>query len=304
MLADMSISSTDSERAAPAQPATPPVRAPQTLRLADLEKQPLAGAGNFLYKIPFEDGFAVLKVYFGSRHPALHIRKSLSNLLFTGRTSHMPKARCRTELACVGVWEKHGFRCFGIRPEVRFSDLPDDGYLLFDYTPGQHFREYFKDEEVSLDDRLALWRRFLGEWHRRHATAVRENEPRLLHENGDVKHVMLWQGDLVYFDFEICFRSHDIRDLVGREMLAYMRSTGKFFGDEMYDRMMDELIEHYPDKTLLLGAWEHAYRNHNLFIRVGRYLDRTLRSRHRGKRYSKYAVAADIKRRLDAASLT
>lgn len=300
MLAAMSVSSTDPERAAPARPES---RAPQTLRLADFEKEPLAGAGNFLYKIRFEDGFSVLKVYFGSRHPALHIRKTLSNLLFTGRTSHMPRARCRTERDCIEVWGRHGFRCFGIRPEVRFSDLPDEGYLLFDYTPGRHFREYFKDEEVALDERLATWRRFVGEWHRRHATAVRESEPRLLHENGDVKHVMLWQGDLVYFDFEICFRSTDIPDLVGREILAYMRSTGKFFGDDMYERLMDELIEHYPDKRLLLAAWEHAYRNRNLFIRAARFLDRTMRSRHRDKRYSKYAVAADIKRRLDAASL-
>ena len=62
----------------------------------------------------------------------------------------------------------------------------------------------------------------------------------LIHENGDVKHVMLWQGGFTYFDFEICFRSRNVRDLVGREILAYMRSTGKFFGDELYERLMDE----------------------------------------------------------------
>jgi hypothetical protein len=282
--------------------SAPDVRAPRTLRLADCEKEPLAGEGNYLYKIPFEDGFAVVKVYYGSKHLLRHIKKTITNTIITGRTSHMPRGRFRTERDCIEIWERHGFRCFGTRPEVSFSDLPDDGYMLFEYTPGVHFREYFRDESVPLDERMATWRRFLGEWHRRHAIAVRENEPRLLHENGDVKHVMLWQGDLVYFDFEICFRSHRIPDLVGREILAYMRSTGKFFGDAMYDRMMDELVEHYPDKALLRGAWEHAFRNRNPIVRFGRLVDRWVRSRHRGKRYSKYPVALDIKRRLDVAA--
>ncbi len=294
--------SVSTKSATPEKEPAPEAHPPQTFRLADFEKEPLAGAGNFLYKIPFEDGFAVLKVYFGSRHPLLHLRKTITNLLFAHRTSHMPRARYRTEKACLEVWVKHGFRCFGVRPEVRFSDLPDEGYLLFEYTPGKHFREYFKDDTLPIEERLETWRRFVGEWYRRHAAAIDSSEQRLLHENGDVKHVMLWEGELVYFDFEVCFKSSNIPDLVGREILAYMRSTGKFFGDEMYDILMDELVEHYPDKRLLLGAWEHACRNQNLFVRGARYLDRTLRSRHQ-KKYSKYTVAVDLKRRLDASSL-
>lgn len=273
--------------------------APRTLRLADCDKEALAGEGNYLWKIPFEDGHAVLKVYFGNRHRLLHMKKTLTNTLLTCRTSHMPRGRYRTERACLEIWERHGFRCFGIRPEVRFSDLPDEGYLLFEWTPGVHFRDYFGDEGIPLEERLATWRRFIGEWHCRHATAVRENEPRLLHENGDVKHVMLWQGDFVSFDFEICFRSRRIPDLVGREILAYMRSTGKFFGDAMYERMMDELVAHYPDPSLLRAAWEHAFANRNPIVRFARWVDRRVRERHK-KRYSKYPVAEDIKRRLDA----
>ena len=88
-----------------------------------------------------------------------------------------------------------------------------------------------------------------------------------------------------------------------RELLAYMRSVGKFFGEELYERMTDELVAHYPDKTLLLAAWEHAFRNPNLVIRAGRFLDRTLKPRHQ-RRWSKYHVALDLKRRLDALSLT
>jgi len=291
-------------RVAPRAPGAP--GAPLTLQLEGLEKTPLAGEGNYVWRIPFAggtDGFAVLKVYYGSRSSWLYAKKTLGNLLLTGRTSQMPRARFRHEVASIRLWEQHGFRCFGMHPEVRVAGLPDEGYMLYDWTPGRHFREYFKDGSVPLDERLATWRRWVPEWHRRHMTAVREREPRLIHENGDVKHVMLWQGGFTYFDFEICFRSRNVRDLVGREILAYMRSTGKFFGDELYERLMDELVAHYPDRTLLLAAWEHAFANDNLLIRFARRLDVVLKPRHQG-RYSKYSVARDLKRRLDAASLT
>ena len=276
------------------------------VKLQDLPRTPLAGEGNFVWKIPFpsgNDGAAVLKVYFGSRSPLLYLKKTVGNRLLTGRTSHMPRARFRTETACVRLWESHGFRCFGMHPEVRVDGLPEDGYMLFDWTPGLHFREYFKDPSVPLEQRLATWRRWVPEWHRRHAIAVRLREPRLIHENGDVKHVMLWRDGFVYFDFEICFTSRDVRDLVGREILAYMRSVGKFFGEALYERMADELVAHYPDKTLLLSAWEHAWANRNPVIRTARWLDVRMKPRHRN-RWSKYEVALDLRRRLDAASLT
>jgi hypothetical protein len=288
------------------QAGAAPVPAPRTLRLDQLEREPLAGEGNYVWKIPFEggqDGCAVLKVYFGSRHPALHWKKTLGNRLLTGRSSHMPRARFRTELACIEVWERHGFRCFGIHPEVTVEGLPADGYMVYDWTPGRHFREYFRDEGIPLEQRMATWRDWVPEWCRRHQTAVREREPRLIHENGDVKHVMLWQGGYVYFDFEVQFTSRDVRDLVGREILAYMRSVGKFYGEPMYERMLDELVEHYPDKALLHCAYEHAYRNRNPVLRVARTLDRLLKPRHRA-RFSKYTVGRDIGQRLDALSLT
>jgi hypothetical protein len=296
----------------PATPADPPAdsptreaapRQPEVLRLEDIaDKEHLAGAGNWLWKIPFRGGFAVLKGYYGNRFPLLHWKKTVGNTLITGKTSHMPRSRCRIENACVDAWEKHGFRCFGRYPEVTFSDLPEGLYTLFEYVPGVHFRTYFIDKSIPLEERLATWVRFIPEWHRRHKAAVEHGENLLLHENGDVKHVMLWEGDFVYFDFEVVFKSKDIRDLVGRELLAYLRSTGKFFGPELYDKMMDLTVEHYPDKSLLMEAYEHAFHNRSLIRRWGRTLDYRLRAQAR-KTYSKYNVALDLKRRLDAASM-
>ncbi len=285
-------------------PATDPQPAAETLCLADIaDKEHLAGAGNWLYKIPFRGGHAVLKGYFGNRNPLLHVKKTVGNLVLTGRTSHMPSARCKHEVDCVRVWEKHGFRCFKMYPEVVFSDLPEGQYMLYEYVPGVHFKTYFRDQSIPLEERLATWRRWLPEWHRRHKAAVEHSEPRLIHENGDVKHVMLWEGGFLYFDFEICFRSKNVRDLVGRELLAYLRSVGKFFGDEVYDLMMDEVVAHYPDKSLLLSGWEHAFHNDNPLVRMARQVDYQAKSKNK-KKYSKYSVALDLKRRLDEASLT
>ncbi len=290
------------EAPSPRPPAVPLDEVPATtLRLADLEKVPLAGEGNFVWKIPFRGGHAVLKVYYGSRGWPLYLRKTLGNRI-TGRSSHMPRTRWRTETEVIALWEGRGFRCFRMLPQVTVEGLPREGYMAYEWTPGRHFREYFRDKAVPLEERLATWRRWIPQWHRRHRIAVDTADPRWIHENGDVKHVMLWKGEFIYFDFEMVYRSRNIRFLVGREIVTYMRSAGRFLGEEMYGRMLAELVEHYPDKALLMAAWEHAYADPNAAMAAARALDRNLRPRHRD-RWSKYRVAREVKELLDRASL-
>ncbi|MCU0724221.1 MAG: hypothetical protein MUE73_00295 [Planctomycetes bacterium] len=276
-----------------------PVRA--VLRLDELPKVRLAGEGNFLYKVPFGDGHVVVKIYRGTRSAFLYLKKTFGNVCITGRTSHMPRARQRTETDCIRAWESHGFRCFRMHPEIEVEGVDRDLYMVFEFAPGRHFRDWFRDESVPLPERLQTWRKFIPEWHRRHRIAVETSDPRLIHENGDVKHVMLWEGGFLYFDFEMLYRSRNVRLLVGREILAYMRSVGRFFGPEMYERLMDLLVEHYPDKALLLAAFDVTWRHPNPFLRLARCLDR-LKPGNR-KRFSKYNVALDLRRRLDRASI-
>jgi hypothetical protein len=288
---------------APGAGGASPDRTPVVLRLDQIEKKAIAGEGNFLWKVPLRGGSAVLKVYYGSRSPLLYWKKTIGNVLITGRSSHMPRARCATEMAVIDRWEKHGFTCFPRYPEVTVEGLPRDGYMAFAWVPGKHFRDYFADPAIPLEERMATWVRWLPEWARRHRIAVDTNDNLLIHENGDVKHVMLWEGGFTYFDFEMVYTSKNVRTLVGREILAYMRSCGRFFGEEIYGRMMDELVAHYPDKALLWAAWDCAFSDPSPFMRFARFLDRTLKPANR-KRWSKYNVARDLRRRLDAASLT
>jgi hypothetical protein len=291
----------DSEPTAAAERPNP---APCTIRLEDVEKTNLAGDGNYLWRHTLPDGLdVVLKVYYGNRSPFLYMKKTFGNVVLTGRSSHMPKPRCRVEVDCVNAWEKQGFRCFGIYPQVKVDGLPDGGYMTFEYVPGRHFREYFKDKSIPLEERMDTWRRFVGEWHRRHAAAVATNDNHLIHENGDVKHVMLWKGEFVYFDFEMIYTGKNIRTLVGREICAYMRSVGRFFGDDLYERMTDELVEHYPDKALLMSAYVWAFDDPNLCWKMLRKIDYAMKPGNK-KKHSKYNVALDLKRRLDERSLT
>jgi hypothetical protein len=289
------------------KPAAVPAEVPEsevpatTLRLADLEKVPLAGEGNFVWKVPFRGGHAVLKVYYGSRGLPLYLKKTFGNLL-TGRSSHMPRTRWRTETSVIRLWSANGFRCFRMLPQVTVEGLPREGYMVYEWTPGRHFRDYFADASVPLEERLATWRRWLPEWHRRHRLCVQTGDPRFVHENGDVKHVMLWKGDFVYFDFEMTYRSRRARVLVGREIATYMRSVGRFFGEEMYQKMLRELVAGYPDPALLHAAWDHAWDDGHPGWRALRAVDRNLRPKHR-ERWSKYRVGADVKALLDGTAL-
>ena len=115
----------------------------------------------------------------------------------------MPRARLANEKKCLDIWRDAGFRVFKTYDDVEVSGLPEGGYLLFEYLPALKFKDYFGDESVPLDDRMATYRRFLKEWYRRHEIAVTRREPGLKQENGDMKHVMIIYHGFLYFDLEM-----------------------------------------------------------------------------------------------------
>ena len=269
----------------------------EVLHFDDLDKYLLLKNGNFLYKVPYRDGWAVLKVYYGSRTTLQYVTKTLGNVLVCNQTSFMPKGRLRTEAACLKLWREAGFRVFMTYPGIRVEGLPEGGYALFEYVDRPRFVNYFNDESVPLDERLDTWRRFLPVWHRRHALAIERREPRLIHENGDMKHVYIMEdGEFLFFDFEMVFRSRRrVKEFVGREILTYLKSLGKTVGAELWDTFLEETVRHYPDRDLLKYTYVFAFRNPNPILRAARGLDRKLKKGAK-KPFSKYNVA----RKLDA----
>ena len=76
--------------------------AAEILEIENLDQYLLLKNGNYLYKIPFRNGYAVLKVYYGTRSMLRYIGGSISNF-FEGQTSFMPRARMLNEQRCMKI---------------------------------------------------------------------------------------------------------------------------------------------------------------------------------------------------------
>ena len=129
-------------------------------------------------------------------------------------------------------------------------------------------------------------------WHRRHALAIARADPRLVHENGDLKHIMVLEdGSYLQFDFEMVFRSkRRVKEFVAREILSFLKSLGKTVGEADFPAFMDETVRHYPDHELLRYTHAFAFANPNPVLRLARAIDRRIKPRAQ-KPFSKYNVA-------------
>ena len=277
---------------------------PEVLRFDDLTPYLLLKNGNFLYKVPFRGGWAVLKVYYGSRGFLLNVTKSLENVVLSGQTSYMPKTRRRVELECLEVWRRHGIRVFNTYPDVvvEAPQCPPGGYMLFEYVQAPKLDAVLRGAAVPVEERLALYRRFLKDWGRRHDLAVAENDPRLVHENGDSNHVMILPDALLWFDFEMIYRGrHNVRMHVGHEIIQYLWFLHKRCPPEVREQLMAETVRHYPTRARLQDACDHFLHHPNPFTRWGRALDRKRKDQRAGKSASKYAIAAALEAQLERA---
>ena len=295
----------------------PPDTSPSTrerLRIDDLSRHLLLKNGNYLYKVPFRGGFAVLKVYQGSRTWMEYALKTVGNVVVCNQTSFMPRARRLTELSVLKLWRDAGFRVFGLYDDVSVEGIAPDLQAMFEYVPRRKLVDLLNDATLPLEQRLSLWRGFMPIWHRRHRLALERSEPRLVHENGDLKHVMpLHEGDVdgriqegpgrgavrdyLQFDFEMVFRSRRrVPEFVSREILQFLKSLGKTVGEADFPAFMAETVRSYPGRDLLERTHAFAFENPDPIQRLARAIDRRVKPRAQ-KTFSKYNVA----RRLQAA---
>jgi len=268
----------------------------------DLKPYLLLQNGNYLYKVPYRDGWAVLKVYYGSRGTWGRLRKSFANVVMYGQTSYMPKTRCRVERECLELWSKHGFRTFDVYDvEVKAPSCVPGGYLLLEYVSAPRLDDYLRDESVPVDQRFAKYRDWLPEWSRRHDIAIAEREPKLIHENGDLGHVMLLEdGGYLWFDFEMVYRSRaKVADHVSHEIVQYVWDMHRVLPPELRDRFIEETIDGYPVRDRMQRAHEYFLAHDNPVYRLARTVD-SWRTRSR-KPTSKYMVARKLRTRMAGA---
>lgn len=275
----------------------------EVVRYDNLMQYLLRKNGNYLFKVPFRGGWAVLKNYVGSRSRLAYMKKSFTNIVYYNQTSFMPAGRIKTELACMRLWREAGFRVFDVYDDVRVESpgLQEGLYAMYEFVDRPKFNMFFPDKSVALEEKLAVWRRFLPVWHRRLALAIERREPRLIHENGDMKHVMIMpDGDFLFFDFEMAYRSPArVEEFVAHELLAYLKSLCKIMGREQWKMFMEETVRHFPDRKMLRSAYEFQFEHPHPALRMGRFLDRKLRLKNR-KYFSKYNVARRLRDIADA----
>lgn len=275
----------------------------EILKFEDLTPYLLLQNGNYLYKIPYRDGWALLKVYYGSRGFWGRVRKSLGNVLYSSQTSYMAKTRRRVEIDCIALWRRYGFRVFDIYEdvEVEAPGCLREGYVLLEYVSAPTLTEYMCDGRISLEDRFETYRRFLKEWSCRHDLAISEHEPRLVHENGDGRHVMVLDDGFLWFDFEMVYRFPSaVREYVSHEIVQYTWDMNKTLPPEIRDRFLDETIAGYPVTERLFRAYEYFFHHPNPIHRLARTFDRHLRRRAK-KPTSKYNVARILLEKLEKA---
>ena len=160
--------------------------------------------------------------------------------------------------------------------------------------------EYLADESLDEDERFETYRRFVREWSRRHGLAIEERDPRLVHENGDGKHVMIFDDGFHWFDFEMVWRNRArVAEQVAHEIIQYIWQISKSIPVALRPRLIAETVDAYPARERLGDAWRLFLAHPRPLHRVARGLDRSLRARSK-KPTSKYAIARALRAQLGA----
>jgi hypothetical protein len=217
----------------------------------------------------------------------------------TGRSSPTPRGRYRTESAVLDAWRAAGFDVFARVPDEPPMVLGWP-HLALEYVPGRPLKSFFHDPGIALAAKLAVLRRFLPEWGRRHRAAAVTDDRRLIQEHASFKHVWLSDdGRLISFDFEEVFtQPHSIAFLIGREISGYLRSLYRVLPPEDFAVCLELVVAEYPHPGHLAYPYRFFFRHPQPGARAWYALVRRLPA-HR-KPNSRYPVVRLLQERLMA----
>lgn len=254
-----------------------------------LDRSTHRGGDQAVVKIDTSRGAVVVK-RFGRRRT--RVREALIQIghwTFAGKTRIAPERRCRTEREALLLWARHGFDV----PRLVNLDLDPlirGPYVVLEYLPGRTVHDVLADPAVTEHDKLRFLARFSAAWGRRHALAIETREPRLIHEHGSFRHVLVSGERLVTFDFEIGWtRKGIVPYLVGREIASFVRSLARVSAGA-FEARLAALLREYPDHALFREATQCVVRARNpirwLSLRIERFT-------RRGSATSKLRLLAD-----------
>lgn len=237
----------------------------------------------------------VVKCYGHKRSRWQSWGKSFGNYL-GGRSSENYLMRYRTEKRVLALWRQCGFEVFR---ETRLPDLSIPyPHLVMEHVAGRTLLHYFSDPQQPIAEKVAVFRRFLPEWGRRHLLALQTGDRLLIQEHPSFKHVFYGDdGRLIFFDFETVYIRYDIRNLIAREIAGYARSLVKVANAADLRDFFDILVKEYPYREFLSYPYQYFFKSVNPVARVVQFWDRLLPRRR--KSHSKYRVALLLREYLE-----
>lgn len=269
---------------------------PSGWRVSQLDRSRRGGELQGIYLIDAPGRQIVLKV-FGPKCGALrHLMVKIDHRI-TGRSAPDPVSRYRTEKRALDLWQQNGFDVFRRPENVPRLNIPVP-YLAFEYIDGPTLKNYFRDARIDLDAKLAVLKRFIPLWGRRHSVANHPANRFLIQEHASFKHVLLADdGRLVTFDFEEIFTErHPLPFLIGREIAGYLRSLYRVTAPADFDRCLDLVLKHYYPPEFLAYPYLYFFRHPNRLLRRLYALMRQTPANRRSN--SRYSVIRRLQTRL------
>jgi len=270
---------------------------PPGWRAVRLDRSRRGGDLQGIYLIEGIEGRIVLKV-FGPKCGALRQLTARIDHGLTGRSAPDPMSRFRTEKRALEIWQRNGFDVFCVPENMPRLNIPAP-YLAFEYVGGPTLKNYFRDVDTGLDAKLAVLKRFVPQWGRRHLAARQQSNRFLVQEHASFKHVLLGDdGRLVTFDFEEVFtRRHPLPFLIGREIAGYLRSLYRVAKPSDFERYLDVILQRYRPLEFLSYPHRYFFRHPNLLLRRFHALMRRFPANRRHN--SRYSVINRLQSRLE-----
>lgn len=252
------------------------------------------GGGNRLYRLGEAPDTVLLKVYAQRRSGWQEQLQRFSHRWVEGKRDVTAAARHATERELITRWTRAGFDV----PKLCDPGIPETllaaPFLVIEDCAGPLLYEVLADAAQPWSDRAALFARFAADLGRRFRRATGDDEVRLVHEHGTVRHVLVHAGRLVTFDLEGAFSpGFSVREALTQELSGHLRSIAKAVGEAHVDRAFSVLAAAFGDKALLADICGHGVRSGGVSRLAKRWADR-----RRRPRYGKIAMLERLEAQL------
>jgi len=206
--------------------------------------------GHRVLKVEHRGGPVVLKLYGLKRGRLRTVMRQFGSRVILGKSSVTARGRRETERRTLELWKREGFDVPALL-DLSVPEAVGGPYLAIEWVPGPTLAHVLGDRGTPLERKREFITAFAGVFSERHARALELREPRLIFEHPTFEHVIVSDGRLVHFDFEIVItRAWGLEDLVGREIVGFLRSLFKAAGADG-PPLLDAFVDAYAGRRRL-----------------------------------------------------